>query len=376
MLCQLADIWFHNATSSEVYTSTTPPDAPIDYGRQLSARCVQYYKNYIYSPIGELGPLATNFSTSRVPCNVIVADINFSATNLSEGYQLASTSTSNLSNINLVYNAPIGQSGQVLAVLLPAGAPSDADWQANTVGVSSVCQTISLTCLGKDGTSLGIPYNCSGSAVPSDVYGDPFAGVISQGSIAVQALKSDTWNLPNPYIVAIAGTIAASDQADNPIFASPEVLESGDFPAVILTCNTSVWDISYRSVNGVILVDKATLSNLNVSQTVSGPLIVTADFENSLTITSLRDSLATSMMASRSIDEFLSKFAAAYSQITLSYAAGAFDAIPGHLIHDFVDQDRRLCLDRAAVVTYGTCGDLLPARHLFRDGGALHHTVG
>ena len=330
LLCQLADIWFHNATSSEVYTSTTPSNAPINYGRQLSARCVQYYKNYIYSPTGELGPLATSFNTSRVPCNVIVADVNFSATNLSEGYQLASTSTSNLSNINHVYNAPVGQNGPALAVLLPVGAPSDADWQANTVGVSSVCQSISLPCVAKNGTSLGIPYNCTGTTVPSDVYGDPFSGVIWQTTMAVQALKSDALNLPNPYIVAIAGAIAASVQTDNPVFASPQVLESGDFPAVILTCNTSVWDISYRSVNGTILVDKATLSNLDVSQTVSGPLVVTAGYENySLPLTSLSDNLATSMMASRSMDEFLSNFAAAYSQVTLSYAAGAFDPIPG-----------------------------------------------
>jgi hypothetical protein len=329
VLCQLADIWFHNATSSEVYTSTTPSDAPINYGRQLSARCVQYYKNYVYSPIGELGPQATSFNTSRVPCNIIIADMSFSATNLSEGYELASTSTSNLSNVNLVYNTPIGQNGAAMAVLLPAGAPSDAVWQAKTVGVSSVCQAITLTCTGKGVTPLSIPYNCSGSTVPSDVYGDPFAGTISADTMVVQALKFDTFNLPNPYIIAIAGAIAASNQTDNPVFASPEVLGSGDFPAVILTCNTSVWDISYRSVNGTILVDKATLSNLNVSQTVSGPLIITADFAKSLPVTSLSDSLATSMMASRSIDEFLSNFAAAYSQVTLSYAAGAFDPIPG-----------------------------------------------
>jgi len=181
----------------------------------------------------------------------------------------------------------------------------------------------------KSRTSLGIPYNCSGSTVPSDVYGDPFVGNISAGILTVQTLKSDTFNLPNPYIIGIAGAIAASNQTDNPVFASPEVLDTGDFPAVILTCNTSVWDISYRSVNGTILVDKATLSNLNVSQTVSGPLAITADFPKSLPWTSLSDSLATSMMASRSIDEFLSNFAAAYSQITLSYGAGAFDPIPG-----------------------------------------------
>jgi hypothetical protein len=183
--------------------------------------------------------------------------------------------------------------------------------------------------VGEDGTSLGLPYNCSGSTVPLEVYGDPFAGTISQTTMVVQALKSDTFNLPNPYIVAIAGAIAASVQTDNPVFTSPEVLESGDFPAVILTCDTSVWDLSYRSVNGTILIDKATLSNLNVSQTVSGPLVITADYLKSLPLTSLSDSLATSMMASQSLDEFLSKFAAAYSQVTLSYAAGAFDAIPG-----------------------------------------------
>jgi hypothetical protein len=272
--------------------------------------------------------MATGFNTSRVPCNVIIDDESFSATNLSEGYQLASTSTSNLSDINLVYNAPIGQNGPALAVLLPAGAPSDAVWQAKTVGVSSVCQSIGSTCAGKGGSAVGIPYNCSGSTVPLDVYGDPFAGMISQTTMAIQALKSDTWNLPNPYIAAIAGAIAASVQKDNPVFTSPEVLESGDFPAVILTCDTSVWDISYRSVNGTILVDNATLSNLNVSQTVSGPLVAAED-QKSLPSTSLSDSLGTSMMASQSIDELLSKFAAAYSQVTLSYAAGAFDAIPG-----------------------------------------------
>jgi hypothetical protein len=60
--------------------------------------------------------------------------------------------------------------------------------------------------------------------------------MISQTTMAVQALKSDTWDLPNPCIVAITGVIAASAQTDSPIFASPEVLGGGDFPAVILTC--------------------------------------------------------------------------------------------------------------------------------------------
>lgn len=94
-----------------------------------------------------------------------------------------------------------------------------------------------------------------------------------------------------------------------------------------MLCQTFVWDISYRSIGGTIIIEEANLSNLNVSQSVSGP-VIDAGGPKSVPVASLSSSLTISMVKSTMIGDFLSKFAAAYSQITLAYAAGAFDPTP------------------------------------------------
>lgn len=98
--------------------------------------------------------------------------------------------------------------------------------------------------------------------MPRDVYGNPFAGDITQTTLAIQALKSDAWNLPNPYIAAIAGAGGASTQADNPLLASREVVSNADFLSIVMLCQAFVWDVSYRSFDGTTTIEEANLSNL------------------------------------------------------------------------------------------------------------------
>src|SRR5277367_1313518 len=143
------------------------------------------------------------------------------------------------------------------------------------------------------------------SIIPTDAYGNPFADGITQDTFTIQALQPDSWNLPNPYIAEIAGAGGASTQRDNPLLDSHEVISNADFLSIVMLCQTFVWDISYRSFNGTLIIEEANLSNLTVPRTVSGPVIDRGGLE-SLSAASLSSSLTISMVASTTVDEFLS----------------------------------------------------------------------
>jgi hypothetical protein len=104
------------------------------------------------------------------------------------------------------------------------------------------------------------------------------------------------------------------------------VISNADFLSNAVLCQIFAWDISYRSFNGTLIIEEANLRNPTVPQTVSGPAIDCGGLE-SPSAASLSSSLTISMVASTTVDEFLSKFAAVYNQITLAYVAGSFDAI-------------------------------------------------
>ena len=106
------------------------------------------------------------------------------------------------------------------------------------------------------------------SIIPTDAYGNPFADDITQDTFTIQALQSDSWNLPDPYIAAIASAGGASTQRDNPLLDSHEVISNADFLSIVMLCQTFVWDISYRSFNGTLIIEEANLSDVEVSDEV------------------------------------------------------------------------------------------------------------
>jgi len=109
------------------------------------------------------------------------------------------------------------------------------------------------------------------STILTDVYGNPFATTLRRIH-TIQALQPDSWNLPNPYITAIASAGGASTQCDNPLLDSHEV-SNANFLSNAVLCQIFAWDISYRSFNGTLIIEEANLRNPTVPQTVSGPAI-------------------------------------------------------------------------------------------------------
>jgi hypothetical protein len=160
------------------------------------------------------------------------------------------------------------------------------------------------------------------STIPTDVYGNPFATTLRRihynSGLAARFVES-----PQPIYYGNSRRIHAAWKSP---LDSHEVISNADFLSIVMLCQTFVWDISYRSFNGTSIIEEANLSNLTMPQTMSGPAIDRGGLE-SLSAASLSSSLTIPMVASTTVDEFLSKFAAVYNQITLAYVAGSFDAI-------------------------------------------------
>jgi hypothetical protein len=323
VLYQLADTWFHNKTTSVLFTTKQPSVNSTAAGRDLSSSCKEYYKNYHYTNGSIEGVLQTGFAKSRVPCNVYVPDELWYITEPSQGYQLVSgpSASNNITTVNSSDNT------RQYAVLIPSNISPNTDWTAKTVGVSVECALIGAKCgMGKKAiSSASIPFNCSGTDVPlgegaSDrpaFQGSVFANYVSQ------ILEPDGFNLPNPYVLGLAtsipGQLDTSELSNDPNIV-PDVGQNG----FVMMCTTSVWDLTYSSSNNSMTITDAKLSNLNTSQTVTAPVTMSTQSVQRF----IESDLAVALFSSSTVNEMVSTFATSFSRLTLAFAASSFDHIP------------------------------------------------
>jgi hypothetical protein len=322
-LYQLADTWFHNKTKSVFFTTTQPSVDPIATGRELSSSCKEYYKNYQYTDGDIGGVLQTGFAKSRIPCNVYVPDELWYIKTPSQGYQLVSgpSASNNITTVNSSDNT------RQYAVLISSNISPNTDWAAKTVGVSMECTLISKKCsLGRPNlSSASIPFNCSGTDVPlgeGASHRPAFQGSIF-GTYESQVLAPDRFNLPNPYVLGLATSIpGVLDKSE--LSSDPNIVPDADQNGFVMMCTTSVWDLTYSSSNNSMTITDATLSDLDTSQTVAAPVMISTQSVQGF----IESDLSVALFSSSTVDEMVSTFATSFSRLTLAFAAPSFDSIP------------------------------------------------
>ncbi|KAF2157169.1 hypothetical protein K461DRAFT_264103 [Myriangium duriaei CBS 260.36] len=227
---------------------------------------------------------------------------------------------------------------------------SSIDYTANTYGLQTQCRPITQQCKLEPGmSSQYASFDCPGAVFELQHYETNFSYNENGGgrwTMLVQSnyftnstlLDCTTIGLPSPYweskavsnpfyFTFGAGFPRVSDFTSGPILQDPVLLNyrggTGQAAFVAYLCNTSIYDITYDSINGSITRFDMSISNDSVGQYFQAPMALSAT-----NIPLLQAAMEGAMANSVSGDELGQKFANTYSSIALALGAQVIQRNP------------------------------------------------
>ena len=310
VLIFLADIWLHLATTTVSFVQLLPVSPTISsFGRGLSPNCSSIYANAV--PGGAFGIL---------PCTLDRGASNTFLIGATEGYK----TVNNISTLNQLIT--VNQSNQIYVLLGDVNAPNNLDFSASTFGISTQCTPISTACNLESTSGATTPYNCTAA----------FNGDLTLATLngAEVCLPLNNWNMtffndsrltepanyanaPNPVYIGITAIVNVNGD-DGQLYNDPEIVHpehGGD--AFVLSCTSTVYDITYNWVNG----SAKSISILNPANTTLAGIMF-AGLERTSNGQAQLTNGATLAGFSNTSEELAIKIALVYSQTALGFAAG------------------------------------------------------
>jgi hypothetical protein len=88
-------------------------------------------------------------------------------------------------------------------------------------------------------------------------------------------------------------------------------------------CNSSVYDVTYRSVNQTMIIESGSLSNEDVAQSINGPITLTPGPCGSISYAMMQ-----SMIAAESGTDAAKRFGQSYGRLLLGFSMAALEKVP------------------------------------------------
>lgn len=225
-------------------------------------------------------------------------------------------SLSVLSNVSstsqvLVYKDNEEISYGYLAVPSSSGV-SSMDYTATTYGMTTRCMPVSDSCDLTAAYGASTPFKCT-NAFSGDVTRLSFDSVYFTDDTMQN--NQTTSGISNPFYFGIATLV--SESLSNLISDVPDIVTPvHGGVAYVLGCSTTLYDITYTSVNSSITAFTASKSNESVANIWQGPMAYTL-----VSQMSLQQAATVATLGSKSAQEIADKFAVSYSTIALATGA-------------------------------------------------------
>ena len=302
------DTWFHVATTTIQFPQITPVEVPThSFGRVLSDECVEFFKNW--DPFH-----------GATQANTCIVEISGSANNgLSDPTEAIAT-INNISAQNQISTISFGNNSYTY--LGPTNPPIDLDFRASTVALHTDCEPVGKKCNLTD-RGLSQPFNCSPS-FSGDIanfskpyYELAFFNDSSLSTPLTQFSSGTTPSLPsaNPFYIGFAVYVIGYSHLNDSQVTHP--VYGGD--ALVLQCETTVYNFTYSLVNGSVIFVNASLASLNVSALMIEPLIEIPNYG----VPNLQLGVQLADLANTS-QEFADTFAGMFEQVSLGMSVAAY----------------------------------------------------
>ncbi|ORX97952.1 hypothetical protein BCR34DRAFT_158720 [Clohesyomyces aquaticus] len=298
ILIQGADTWLHIATISvNIVKLSAESQSAYQYGRGLAPWC--FNRPLLGSKCNR------NYWGCGIDCAVDDDGElkSYDLANMTTVYEVIAAKSSEHTVMNYT-----DADGLQFAIAAPAKVPSNIDWEAESFAVSTQCRAIPYSACDVDAQNTPVEnpilhFNCSEERAGIDVAGDAyywnqqmmyfdfhkyihekpaFSPTTLSGGPSPDGMETINTTAPNVtdseandvfrnpwhWIAAIAV------YEDNDLLSStqPDIWRAGwVYDLMMLLCNTTVWEVTYTSVDGQVQSMTSTMSNSSVAGIISMP---------------------------------------------------------------------------------------------------------
>jgi hypothetical protein len=217
--------------------------------------------------------------------------------------------------------------GEHISIVVPPISSQYTDWRANTIGASTKCIIASTDCMLE---TDGVDPTCQEFSGMGILDMDKPEGNLTRSDLLVQYLFQQQdrdfvskYNLTNPYSFMLRMGFLDF------VFEGSRLNVLEDFwvtprgIAICVACNSSVYDITYRSVNRTIAIESSSLSNIDVAQSINGPITLSVNIEDGIAT-----GMIVSMIAAESGTDTANLFGQSYSRLSLAFSMAALEKAP------------------------------------------------
>lgn len=302
------DTWFHVATTTIQLPQITPVEVPTNsFGRVLSDEWVEFFKNW--DPFH-----------GATEANTCIVAIGGSANNAMSDPAEAFATINNISAQNQI--STISFENNSYTYLGPVNPPIGLDFRASTIALHTDCEPVSKKCNLTD-QGLSQPFNCSPS-FSGDIgnFSEPYyeLAFFNDSSLSTPLAQNAFETTPllpsaNPFYIGFAVYVIGYGNLNDSQVTHP--VHGGD--ALVLQCETTVYNFTYSLVNGSVLSVNASLAGLNVSALMIEPLIEIPAYG----ILNLQLGVQLADLANTS-QEFADTFAGVFEQVSLGMSVAAY----------------------------------------------------
>lgn len=300
-----ADTWVHLSTKTVPLVVASPLLSAIPYGTSLIPSCS-----------------LTNFTYRNEALQSCV--LNPAATNVF--LQNSATALEVLNNMSQAMTVK-SYAGEVTYLGPPSSLGlAQRDYNANTYGMSTKCSPASVQCGLNAAYGASTPFNCSPKPFSGDVtmvtdeMPDPSFQMTYFTDLSMTSNNTAIQGVTNPFYFGMGALVNPWGPA--PPINNPELIQPvhGGM-AYILLCNSTVYDISYDTINNTAKRFETTPSNLtvaNIFQGAIGTVGVATDF--------LKQAASVAPF-SATVQGMADRFAFAFSQAALAVGSSAVQPI-------------------------------------------------
>ncbi|KAL2066479.1 hypothetical protein VTL71DRAFT_2550 [Oculimacula yallundae] len=274
-----------------------------------------------------VGLIPTCYNVNRTFQGGCTLNPGGSATFLMQGREAQSV-VANLSTSMRVNTIVQGKDVYTYVGNPPKSALANIDYQSHTWGLKTQCAPVTSQCIDLAAPSVGnrLDYKCPFAMegrVSTDArsaFQNQFLMTYFTNSTAVSN-STYTTDLANPYYFATLAIVNQNIGNDLELAKDPEITTSGHGAGVFAVfCNTTVYDISYTSINNTITHFDAKPANSTLTNIIQGSQQYT-----SVGNPNLIQGASVGMLISKTAQDVADSFALTYSQIALGVGSAAFE---------------------------------------------------
>lgn len=301
MLVLATDTWLHFTTKTVLFSQVHANADNSGLGFGLYNNC-------------------TNTTTTLLSCNL---------NNPASGSVLLNTDPLRvLSNLSDTEAVPIHAEGEKQFAYLaspPQERLSTLDYSVSTYAIQSQCTPVTTQCANaNDAAGVGLRFKC-----PFKFEGFASTAVGATNSVAMAYFTDSTGSnnntnlnpIGNPYYYSAMIVANMRNGAPAELVNDPQVIKGthGGSTIIALFCSSTVYDVTYSSVNGTIKNWETSASNISTARILQGT--------QRLTEVGLPNLVQAASIAglSNSAQSIADQFALAYSQTAMAVASAAFE---------------------------------------------------